>query len=63
MNMCCLIKLHVDMLILFKRLLTTDVNAKGKNGKISLACENNNDGVILILCMVHNLLFTSFFVS
>jgi hypothetical protein len=36
-EMCCLIKLHVDMLKLFKRLLTNDVNAKDENGKISFA--------------------------
>jgi hypothetical protein len=38
MNMCCPIKLHGDMLTLFKNLLTKNyVNAKGENGKIFFA--------------------------
>ncbi len=34
MNMCCLIMFHMDMLTLFKNLLTkrANVNTKGENG-------------------------------
>jgi hypothetical protein len=37
-----------------------DVNAKGANGEmhLHLACGNNLDGIISILCMVLNFLFT-----
>ncbi len=40
----------------------TYVNAKGENKEmlLYLACANNHDGVILILCMILNLLFTFF---
>jgi hypothetical protein len=67
MNMCYLIKLHVDMLTLFKGLLTNEEmsiqKVRMKKIKIHLACGNNHDEVVSILCMVLNLFFTSFFVS
>jgi hypothetical protein len=67
MNMCCLIKLHVDMLTLFKGLLTNEQISIQKvrmgKKKLHLACGNNHDGVVSILCMVLNLFFTSFFAS
>jgi hypothetical protein len=34
-----------------------------ENVFLHLACGNNHDGIILILCIVLNLFFTSFFVS
>jgi hypothetical protein len=52
MNMCCLIIFHVNMLILFKRLLTKEwMQCKHKNGKmlLHLACGSNYNGTILIL--------------
>jgi hypothetical protein len=66
MNMCCLIKLHVDMLTLFKGLLTKEqmsiqkVRMKKKK-KLHLACGNNHDGVVSILCMMLNLFLYFFF--
>jgi hypothetical protein len=55
--------MHVDMLTLFKKLLKmiNNNNAKGENGEMHLylTCKNKHDGVILILFMVFNPLFTS----
>jgi hypothetical protein len=66
MNMCCLIWLHVNILTLFKRLLTKEhmsmQKMRMKKCLLHLACENNHDGDISILCMVFNL-FISFFAS
>jgi hypothetical protein len=61
MNMCCLIRLHVDMLTFFKKLSTKEQMSMQK-GTIEicllyLPCGNNHDGIIPILCMVFNLLF------
>jgi hypothetical protein len=68
--MYSLIRLHhVNMLTLFKKIVNsrTNVNAKSENGKMSfyLACENNHDEVISMLCIVLNFiyLFIYFFVS
>jgi len=64
--MCRLIRLHVDMLTLFKTMLTKESmpiqKVKMENG-FALACGNKHDGAILILCIVPNILFTSLFVS
>jgi hypothetical protein len=64
MSMCCLIKLHVNMLTLFNRLLTKEHISIQKVGMeicyLHLACENNHDGIILILCMIFNHLFIYF---
>jgi hypothetical protein len=65
MNMCCLIKFHVNMLTSFQKLLTKEQISMQKvrmEKCIShFACENNHDRVVSILCMVFNFLFTSFF--
>jgi hypothetical protein len=54
--MCCLIWLHVDILTLFKRLLTNEEMPMQKvimeKCLLYLTYGNNHDGVILILCMV-----------
>jgi hypothetical protein len=67
MNMCCPIKLHVDMLTLFKRLITKNCMSMQKvrmeNYFLHLTCGNNHDGVCLIWCMVLNFLFTCFLTS
>jgi len=65
MNMCCLIKLHVNMLTLFQKILTKEQMSMQKVRMekciFHFACENNHDWVVSILCMVFNFLFTSFF--
>ncbi len=64
--MCCLIKLHVNMLTFFKRLLTKEyANAKGENEKIllNLECENNRDGIITIIMHDINIYLFIYFVS
>jgi hypothetical protein len=67
MNMCCPIKLHVDMITLFKKLLTQNCMSMQKvrleKYFSHLACGNNHDGVYLMLCMVLNLVFTCFLTS
>jgi hypothetical protein len=67
MNMCCLIKLHAVMLTLFKGLLTKEQmsiqKVRMEKKKLHLACGNNHDGLVSILCMVLNLFFTSFVAS
>jgi hypothetical protein len=59
--------LHVDMLILFKRLLTKEQMSMQKvrmeNFLLHLTCENNHDGIVSILCTILNLLFILFFVT
>jgi hypothetical protein len=61
MNMYNLLKLHVDMLTLFKRLLTKEqmsmLKVKMENYMLYLTCENNHDGIVSILCMVFYFLF------
>jgi len=53
MNVCYLIKLHVNILT-FKRLLTKEhmLMLKVRIFFLHLICGNNHNGVILILCMV-----------
>jgi hypothetical protein len=67
MNVRCLIRFHVNMLTLFNRLLTKEQMSMQKvimeKILLHLTCANNNDRVILILCMVLKLLFISFFDS
>jgi len=62
MNMCCLIKLHVDILTLFKGLSTNEQmsmqKVKMEKWLLHFTCRNNHDGVVSILCMMFNLLFT-----
>jgi hypothetical protein len=59
--------LHVDMLILVKRLLTKEQmpmqKVRMENCILHLTCENNHDGVVSILCMIVNLLFIYLFVT
>ncbi len=67
MNMCCLIKLHENILTLFKGLSTNEQmsiqKVKMEKWLLHFTCGNNHDGVVSILCMMCNLLFTSFFPS
>jgi len=67
MNMYCLIKLCVNMLTLFKRLLIEDQMSmqkmKMEKCLLHLACENNHDKIISILCIVPNFLFIYLLVS
>ncbi len=64
--MCYLIKLLVNILIFFRRLLTqkkkANVNEKSENGEVSfnLACKIDHDEIVLIMFMLFNLLFISF---
>lgn len=55
-NICCLIWLHVDILTLFKRLLTDEEMPMQKvimeKCLLHLTYGNNHNGVILIPCMV-----------
>jgi hypothetical protein len=58
MSIGFLVRLHVDLLTLFKRLLTKEQMSMQKvNGKIHLhlTCGNSHDGIISILFMVLNL--------
>jgi hypothetical protein len=52
MNMCCLVKLLMNKLTLFKRLLTKEnllmQKTRMKKCLLHLVCENNHDGVISI---------------
>jgi hypothetical protein len=65
MSICCLIKLHVDILTLFKGLSTNEQmsmqKVKMEIWLLHFTCGNNRDGVVSILSMMFNLLFTSFF--
>jgi hypothetical protein len=65
--LCHLIRVHVDMLTLLKRLLTKKQmsmqNVRMEKCLLHLACVNNYEGIILILCMILNLLFAFFLVS
>ncbi len=55
MNMYFLIRLHVNMLRLFKNLL---IKEQMSMQKVKL---ENHDGIVLMLCMMLNLLFSFVF--
>ncbi len=61
MKMCYLIKLHINILTLFKKLLAKEqmsiCQMKMDTLPLYLACGNNHDGVTLILCLSYLLLF------
>ncbi len=65
MNMCCLIQHHVDMLTLFKILLTKEQmlmqKVRIKKWFLHLTFGKNHDGVISILYMIFNIFFYFFF--
>jgi len=59
MNMSCLIRFHVNIMTLFKRLLTKEPmsmqKVKMKKCLLHIEYGNNDDGVVSTVCMVFNL--------
>ncbi len=57
----------MDMLTLLKRLLTNKQmsmqNVRMEKCLLHLACGNNYEGIMLIVCIILNLLFAFFLVS